>query len=104
MASVPGIRAVCFATNSARRPSALPGAPGIDVSYIVSARKPAHLAAYSRLPRPGVVIGDQLMTDGLLARRLGYAFLHYRPAEPAPAGPRLLDLAGRVVRPLIFRS
>jgi predicted HAD superfamily phosphohydrolase YqeG len=104
MASVPGVRAVCFATNSARRPSALPGAPGIDVSYIVNAGKPVHLAAYERLPQPGVVVGDQLMTDGLLARRLGYAFLHYRPAERAPTGPWLLDLAGRLARPLIFPS
>jgi hypothetical protein len=70
----------------------------------VNARKPVHLAAYEHLPRPGVVVGDQLMTDGLLARRLNYAFLHYRPPERAPAGPMLLDLAGRLARPLIFPS
>jgi predicted HAD superfamily phosphohydrolase YqeG len=103
VAAIPGVRAVCFATNSARRPSVLPQVPGIDVTYLVSARKPVRLAQYARLPRPGVVVGDQVLTDGLLARRLGYHFLHYRPPQPGPVGPRVLDLAGRLGRPLIFR-
>jgi predicted HAD superfamily phosphohydrolase YqeG len=103
VATVPGVRAVCFATNSARRPSHLPRLPGIEVSYLVSARKPLHTASYARLPLPGVVIGDQVMTDGVLARRLGYAFLHYRQPQPAPIGPRLLAGCGQVVRPLVFR-
>jgi predicted HAD superfamily phosphohydrolase YqeG len=102
VAATPGVRAVCFATNSARQPSALGSIAGIEVTYIASARKPAYTATYARLPRPGVVVGDQLMTDGLLARRLGYAFLHYRPTQLAPAGPRLLDVVGRLARPLIF--
>jgi predicted HAD superfamily phosphohydrolase YqeG len=101
--AIPGVRAVCFATNSARQPSALPDIPGIDVSYLVSARKPVRTAAYRRLPLPGVVIGDQVMTDGLLARRLGYSFLHYRHPQPGPLGPRLLDAVGELARPLMFR-
>jgi hypothetical protein len=101
--AIPGVRAICFATNSARQPSALPDTPGIDVSYIVSARKPARTAPYARLPRPGVVVGDQIMTDGLLARRLGYSFLHYRHPQPGPVGPRLLDGIGQLARPLMFR-
>ena len=103
LASVPAVSAVCFATNSARRPSALPLVHGVEVSYLVSARKPVHAAPYLRLPVPGVVVGDQIMTDGLLARRLGYAFLHYRHPQHAPLGPRLLDACGRLVRPLLFR-
>jgi predicted HAD superfamily phosphohydrolase YqeG len=103
VATIPVVRVVCFATNSARRPSALPRVPGVDVTYIVSAGKPVRLTQYARLPRPGVVVGDQVMTDGLLARRLGYGFLHYRPAERAPAGPRVLDGIGQLARPLIFR-
>jgi predicted HAD superfamily phosphohydrolase YqeG len=102
-ATIPGVRVVCFATNSARRPSVLPRVPGVDVTYIVSASKPVRLAQYERLPRPGVVVGDQVMTDGLLARRLGYGFLHYRPAQRAPAGPRVLDGIGQLARPLVFR-
>ena len=103
LAHVPGLRAVCFATNSARRPSQLPDVPGIRVSYVLSAGKPLHLGPYAQLPRPGVVIGDQVMTDGLLARRLGYAFLHYRHPQAAPIGPRLLDGCGQLLRPLVFR-
>jgi predicted HAD superfamily phosphohydrolase YqeG len=49
--------------------------------YLASAVKPLRTAAYRALPRPGAVIGDQLSTDGLLARRLGYTFLHWRPAR-----------------------
>ena len=101
--AVEGLRAVCFATNSDRQPSALPSIPGLDLSYLVSARKPVHTSTYARLPRPGAVAGDQVMTDGLLARRLGFAFLHYRHPQPAPIGPRLLDGIGELARPLMFR-
>jgi predicted HAD superfamily phosphohydrolase YqeG len=103
LGAVPGVRAVCFATNSARQPSALPDVAGIDVSYLALAGKPLRTAPYARLPLPGVVVGDQVMTDGLLARRLGYSFLHYRHPQPAPIGPRLLDGIGQLARPLMFR-
>jgi predicted HAD superfamily phosphohydrolase YqeG len=102
--AVPGVRVVCFATNSARRPSVLPGSPAASVEYLVSARKPLRIAPYSRLPRPGVVIGDQVATDGVLAWRLGYAFLHYRPQPGGgtPLGPLLLSRCGELLRPLLF--
>jgi hypothetical protein len=103
LGQLPGLRAVCFATNSARRPSHLPDVPGIRVSYVLSAGKPLHLAPFALLPRPGVVIGDQVMTDGLLARRLGFAFLHYRHPQGEPIGPRVLDACGQLLRPLVFR-
>jgi hypothetical protein len=104
VAAVPGLRAVCFATNSARRPSALPSVPGIEVSYLVSAGKPVRTTPYARLPLPGVVVGDQVLTDGMLAWRLRFSFLHYRPPLRAPVRPRLLDGIGKPVRPLMFRS
>ena len=53
--------------------------------------------------RPGVVIGDQVVTDGILARRLGYTFLHYCPdLADAPAGPRLMNDLGRPLPLLLF--
>jgi len=73
------------------------------VVYLASAGKPLRTAAYRDFPRPGVVIGDQVATDGILARRLGYAFvLVDTQLAEVPAGPRLMGTYGRLVRPLFF--
>jgi predicted HAD superfamily phosphohydrolase YqeG len=102
-AAVAGVRTVCFATNSVRRPSVVPGHEGVRVVYLASAGKPLRTGLYRGFPRPGVVIGDQVVTDGVLARRLGYAFLWYCPGSGrVPAGPRLMGWCGRLVRPLLF--
>lgn len=108
--AVPSVRAVVFSTNSARRPSAflteadgLAGSAGVRVEYVASAAKPLRVGPYRDLPRPGAVIGDQLPTDGILAYRLGYLFLHYDPTYGhVPIGPRLMHRWGRVVRPVLF--
>lgn len=103
LAQVPELQVAVFATNSVRRPTAIPSIPGVQVLYHASARKPLRTAPYQALPRPGAVIGDQLPTDGLLAARLGYIFLHWSPpATGIPAGPRLMQLLGRLARPLVF--
>ena len=47
-------------------------------------------------------IGDQLATDGILARRLGYTFIQIDQPAGVPAGPRLMAAAGRRVQPLLF--
>jgi predicted HAD superfamily phosphohydrolase YqeG len=96
---------VVFATNSARRPPIPPAVAWAKIGYLASARKPLRVAAYQDLPRPGVVIGDQVATDGILAWRLGYAFMHYTPQLPGvPLGPRLMRQVGRPIRPLLFRN
>jgi predicted HAD superfamily phosphohydrolase YqeG len=101
--AVPGVEVVCFATNSARRPSALPEVAEVRVVYMASAHKPFRTAAYRDFPRPGAVIGDQVATDGILARRLGYTFVLYDPRlTDVPTGPRLMGAFGRLVRPLMF--
>ncbi len=100
---LPEMQLVCFATNSMRRPRTLPVSAGMRVVYLASAGKPMRIAPYRGFPRPGVVVGDQIATDGLLARRLGYAFVHYRPPlDEIPAGSRLLGQLGRLVRPVAF--
>jgi predicted HAD superfamily phosphohydrolase YqeG len=99
------VSVLCFATNSARCPSRVPAGAAAQVMYLASAGKPLQIAPYRRLPAPGIVIGDQLLTDGILARRLGYAFLHYCPATTGmPMGPRLLRYCGWPVLPLVFRK
>jgi predicted HAD superfamily phosphohydrolase YqeG len=101
---LPDVRVVVFATNSVRRPSAIPSVPGVQVKYLASAGKPLRTAPYRALPRPGAVIGDQIATDGLLAHRLGYTFLHWSPRlTGVPLRPRLMGLLGRLAQPL-FRA
>jgi len=103
--AVPSIRAVVFSTNSDRRPSAVPACPGIQVAYLASAGKPLRTAPYRDLPRPGAVAGDQVPTDGVLAYRLGFSFLHYMPElTGVPLGPSLMHHWGGLVRPLLFRQ
>ncbi|MBV9384395.1 MAG: hypothetical protein JOY82_23800 [Streptosporangiaceae bacterium] len=107
LAAAPSVRVLCFSTNSARRPSAMPepdgAGPRPQVVYLASAGKPLRIAPYRDFPRPGMVVGDQIVTDGILARRLGYTFVLYDPRlADVPAGPRLLGAGGRLVRHLLF--
>ncbi len=81
----------------------MPSPAAVQVVYLASAGKPVQTAAYRHFPRPGMVIGDQVATDGILARRLGYAFLLFDPQlTGVPPGPRLMGAWGRLVRPLLF--
>ena len=98
------LQVLCFATNSQRRPSTVPSGVGaVRVVYLASASKPLRTAPYQHFHRPGLVIGDQVATDGILARRLGYTFVLFDPhLTGVPAGPRLLAACGRLVRPLLF--
>ena len=99
------IRHVLFATNSARRSAALLALDGIQVSYLALARKPLRTAPYRGLPTPGVVIGDQIATDGVLAWRLGYTFLRYMPDTlNVPLGPRIMASLGYPLRKLLFHN
>lgn len=105
VSSIETVAVICFATNSARVPGALPEAPGIRIEYLASARKPLRTAPFSAMPLPGVVIGDQVATDGVLAKRIGYTFLHYRrKLSDMPPRPRILSAGGEILRPLLFRQ
>ena len=101
-----GIEVIVFATNSARRPTRITnGKAPHRVLYFVSAGKPLRTRPYRSLPRPGLVVGDQVPTDGLLARRLGYGFLHYQPQlRGTPGGPRAMRMLGYPLRPILFTS
>ena len=102
-AAVPGLKVICFSTNSLRRPALTPDTgTEVRVVYLVAAGKPLRTAPYRDFPRPGAVIGDQVATDGILARRLGYVFLQCRPIDRLPLGPRMMQGLGSLVRPLVF--
>ncbi len=103
VAMLPTLRVLVFSTNSVRRPSVIPDAGDLEVRYVSSAGKPLRTAPYRDLPRPGAVIGDQVPTDGLLARRLGFTFLHYQPRlDDVPLGPRVMHRLGRLAVPVLF--
>jgi len=103
VSALPALQVLCFATNSPRRPTVVPSRSGMQVVYLASAGKPLRISAYRRFPRPGVVIGDQVATDGILARRLDYTFVLFDPQLTGiPAGPRLMAAWGRLVRPLLY--
>lgn len=96
--------AIVFATNAWRRPSQTPSRPGRSLRYVAHAGKPLRTARFRGLTGPGVVVGDQLATDGLLAWRLGYGFVHFIPdGLELPRGPRLMRALGRPLRRLLFR-
>ena len=61
LAEVPSLESVGFATNSLRR---LSGAIAGNAFFVTAARKPLLTRPYKHLPHPGVVVGDQLATDG----------------------------------------
>ena len=99
--AVPGLKVVCFSTNSLRRPSLMPNTK-VRAVYLAAAGKPLRISQYLSFPRPGAVIGDQVATDGILARRLGYTFLECPPPDHLPPGPRVMRGLGSLVRPLVF--
>jgi hypothetical protein len=104
LSDLTGIEAVDFTTNSTRRPTRTPnGQARRQVLYLASAGKPLRTKPYRSLPRPSLVVGDQVRTDGLLARHLGYGFLHYQPLLPGtPRGPRAMQMLGHPLRPILF--
>ena len=99
--TVPGLKVVCFSTNSLRRPLAMPSTK-VRAVYLSAAGKPLRTSQYRDFPRPGAVIGDQMATDGILARRLGYTFLQGRPVDHLPPGPLVMHGLGSLVRPFFF--
>ncbi|MCD9625255.1 hypothetical protein [Rhabdothermincola salaria] len=71
----------------------------IGVPVTERARKPWRRLPRLRHRRDAVVIGDQLITDGFLAWRLGAPFVHCTPySRQAPALPRAQHLIGRCLR------
>src|SRR5215831_6212675 len=99
--AVPGLKIVCFSTNSLRRPSIMPTSK-VRAIYLSAAGKPLRTSQYQDFPRPGAVVGDQMATDGILARRLGYTYLECPPPDHMPLGPRMMHGLGSLVGPLVF--
>jgi len=100
--ALPGVEVVGFATNSLRRLEVRPEHGTARVFYVHGARKPFVTRVYQDLPKPGMLVGDQVATDGLLAWRLGWAFAHVEHPAGPPRGPRLMKQLGRPLAPWLF--
>jgi predicted HAD superfamily phosphohydrolase YqeG len=102
--AIASLREVFFVTNSRRSPSEAIPSMAFPVSYISHARKPfLEISRFSSLRPPVVVVGDQVLTDGLMAWRLNATFVQV----PLPAGSsfavRAQGSLGRVVASLFLR-
>ena len=103
-ATIASLREVAFVTNSERSPSG--GVPGASfpVSYISRARKPfLELSRFASLRSPVIVIGDQVLTDGLMAWRLNATFVQVPLPARISFGVRAQAALGRIVASLFFR-
>ena len=62
-------------------------------------------AAAAASADPGLVLGDQILTDGILAWRLGCPFIQYQLERTGePAWPRIMRAAGNLLAPLFFKE
>jgi hypothetical protein len=80
------------------------GAAVAPVVLVAAARKPFTRGLDSPRGLPRIVIGDQCLTDGLLAVRTRATFVRLRFRNGhVPLWPRLQNIAGWLVRPLFVR-
>jgi predicted HAD superfamily phosphohydrolase YqeG len=79
----------------------------LDLQIIEHCRKPLRRYVLRELngADPTVVVGDQVLTDGFLARGLARPFVRVAGSSRwEPAWPRLMRRAGSAVAPVFFRS
>ncbi len=99
--SVPSVTSVVYSSNS-QCPRAADGKSCIRI--VTAARKPWRTKYLHNEPRPVAVVGDQVLTDGLLAWRLRASFLQWQVAGPMPPWPRLQRRLGRIAAPFLFKD
>lgn len=100
--AMPNLKTVVFATNDRSVFHRLLREERPQVTFVGAARKPWRTAYVADVPRPVVVLGDQIITDGLLAFRLHGQFLHWRVRGRIPWWPRLQAIIGEVLVQFMF--
>jgi hypothetical protein len=100
--AAPKLSTLVFATNAwlTFRVKHLGECP--QVTLVGTACKPWRTGYLSDAPRPVVVVGDQVITDGLLAFRLHGQFLHWQVDGRTPWWPRLQAIAGDLIVKRVF--
>ena len=100
---LPSVGSIVFTSNSTRDRPGLMLVSHVCVSVVPNARKPWRAAYLRNAATPVVVVGDQILTDGLMAWRLQSPFLHYNVGG-GPPWPRLQAIVGNLLAPILFRS
>lgn len=100
-ARIPSLEYLIFATN-ARIPFIKTPETDGRFLFISAARKPWRINYLRGSSTPITVIGDQVLTDGLLAHRLGGNFLHWRSDYTVPLWPRVQAIAGKPIEYILF--
>jgi predicted HAD superfamily phosphohydrolase YqeG len=96
------VSSIVFASNSRKARAPLPQCIRPETTVVQGAGKPWRTSYVCGLTRPVVVLGDQLLTDGLLAWRIGADFIHVIFDFSAPWWPRIQHAAGRPMANFLF--
>ena len=99
---VPSLTYLVFTTNARMSLPKTLESDCLQISFVSSAGKPWRIGYLTESPRPITVIGDQVATDGLLAFRLGGAFVHWRSHDNMPLWPRVQTIVGRLIMNAFF--
>lgn len=100
-ARIQSLQRLVFATNARMPFVKMPKTSG-RLLFISTARKPWRTNYLKGSPGPIIVIGDQVLTDGLLAHRLHGNFLHWRPRCNIPLWPRVQTMTGKLIEHVFF--
>jgi hypothetical protein len=100
--ATPNLRALVFATNARLTTRHELHEELLHVAFVCSACKPWRITYLAGVPQPLVVLGDQIITDGLLAFRLHAQFLHWQASGRLPWWPRLQAIIGAPLVRFIF--
>ena len=93
---------VVIVSNSTRILPRSVSISGDEVTVIGRAAKPWRPTILATHPKPILIVGDQVVTDGILAWRLGAAFVHWQLSERAPLWPTFQSKVGCAVERLLF--
>ena len=100
--AAPRLSALIFTTNARMSlPKTLEGSR-LAVKFKGSACKPWRFSYLAGTPKPVIVIGDQIITDGLLALRLQATFIHWQEGGRKPWWPRVQIVIGKAFAWSVF--
>jgi predicted HAD superfamily phosphohydrolase YqeG len=105
VATLPKANTVVVTTNVRNHPGKVAAAIAeAGLIFVAGARKPHPRRLLAATARPVAIVGDQPVTDGLLAWWLGVPFV-LAPAcsSRTPWWPRLMRLVGELVLRLFYR-